>query len=217
MNCLAHCPLLAAAAPPPAVELPAWIWLLITTAATIACVTDLRETRIPNWLTLPLLGVGLVYWSVVDGWSGLGSSAGGMAIAGLVFIIGYAMFGGGAGDAKLMMAFGAWIGPEPSKVLMLTVTGAGFLQAISVTIYRGGLRDVPYTLMHSITTTKNAARRAVSGKFGDPSQSAEEVERSRTTIRPRPSGWVPYAPAILVGTIAAWWYWARYGPIGGIR
>jgi hypothetical protein len=28
---------------------------------------------------------------------------------------------------------------------------------------------------------------------------------------------VPYAPAILAGTVIAWWYWVKYGPIGGIR
>jgi len=216
MNCVSPIATLAAAASP-AAELPAWIWVLITIAASIACVTDLRATRIPNWLTLPLLAAGLAYWTVLDGWSGLGFSSAGMGVAGLVFIIGYAMFGGGAGDAKLMMAFGAWIGPEASKILMLTVTGAGFVQAISVTIYRGGLWDVPYLLMHSVTTSRNAVRRAFHGKFGDPSQSEEDVAKSRTTVRARPKGWVPYAPAILAGTIVAWWYWVKYGPIGGIR
>ena len=158
MSCVSPIATLAAAASP-AAEVPAWIWMLITVAASIACVTDLRATRIPNWLTLPLLAAGLAYWTVLDGWSGLGFSSAGMGVAGLVFIIGYAMFGGGAGDAKLMMAFGAWIGPEASKILMLTVTGAGFVQAISVTIYRGGLWDVPYLLMHSVTTSRNAVTR----------------------------------------------------------
>ena len=203
MNCVSPIATLAAAASP-AAELPAWIWVLITVAASIACVTDLRATRIPNWLTLPLLAAGLAYWTVLDGWSGLGFSSAGMGVAGLVFIIGYAMFGGGAGDAKLMMAFGAWIGPEASKILMLTVTGAGFVQAISVTIYRGGLWDVPYLLMHSVTTSRNAVTRVHALSLS-------------TTVRARPKGWVPYAPAILAGTVVAWWYWVKYGPIGGIR
>jgi prepilin peptidase CpaA len=208
---------LLASAAPSADQVPAWIWLLVIAAGIIATVTDIRSTRIPNWLTLPLLLAGLVYWTVDQGWSGLGTSAGGAAIAGFVFIILYAMFGGGAGDAKIMMAFGAWLGPEPSKVLIASVNTIGFLYGLSVTIYRGGIGDVPYLLMHSYSQTKKAARNAIRGKFGDQLETPEEAERARTTVRPRPSGWIPYAPAILVGTIAAWWYWETYGPIGGTK
>ena len=107
MNCIVPSITLAAV-PPPMAEVPAWIWALIIIAASIACVTDLRATRIPNWLTLPLLAAGLAYWTVIDGWSGLGFSSAGMGVAGLVFIIGYAMFGGGAGDACTDDDGGGW-------------------------------------------------------------------------------------------------------------
>jgi hypothetical protein len=32
-------------------------------------------------------------------------------------------------------------------------------------------------------------------------------------IQPRFKGWYPYAPAILAGTLGAWWYWESHGTL----
>jgi Flp pilus assembly protein protease CpaA len=206
--------ILAFAAPVQAESIPAWIWLLLVAAGIVATVTDVRHTRIPNWLTLPLLAAGLLYGFMHAGLPGLGDAALGAVAAGLVMVIGYIMFGGGAGDAKIMMAFGAWLGFDASIILMLAVTISGFVQALVVIISRGGLRDVPITIFHSLVTVRFATKQAMGGKFMGPAEAAESAEiTSITTKRPRPRGWVPYAPAILVGTIVAWWYWTQYGAL----
>ena len=142
--------ILAFAAPVQAESIPAWIWLLLVAAGIVATVTDVRHTRIPNWLTLPLLAAGLLYGFMHAGLPGLGHAALGAVAAGLVMVIGYIMFGGGAGDAKIMMAFGAWLGFDASIILMLAVTITGFVQALVVIISRGGLRDIPISLFHSL-------------------------------------------------------------------
>lgn len=203
--------ILAIARPIAAEGIPAWTWLLLIAAGVVASVTDLRHTRIPNWLTLPLLGGGLLYAVLHGGLAGLGQAAAGAGVAGFAMIIGYIMFGGGAGDAKLMMALGAWLGIDASIILTLAVTIAGFIQAMAAVISRGGLKDVPLTILHSFGMVHFVAKQALRGKFIGPAESEETSEN--TIHRPRPKGWIPYAPSILTGTIVAWWYWEYFGAL----
>jgi leader peptidase (prepilin peptidase)/N-methyltransferase len=90
---------------------------------------DLRQGRLPDWLTLPLALAGLlVAWR--DG--ALGDAAAGAALGYAFFegvALGYRRLRGreglGGGDAKLAAAAGAWVGWQglPSVVL-LAATGA---------------------------------------------------------------------------------------------
>lgn len=185
---------------------PAWVWILLAVASTVACVTDLRTMRIPNWITLPLLGLGVLYGSWVGGFAGLGQSLGGAAIAGVIFIGAYALAGGGAGDAKLMMALGTWLGVDRSVLLVLSVAIAGFFWAMGIAIARGGVRDVPVLLMHSFLSMRHGVRRLLRGRAAVP-------QTVPGAPQPRFKGWYPYAPVILVGTLGAWWYWEWKGPI----
>jgi prepilin peptidase CpaA len=185
---------------------PPWVWVVLAVASTVACVTDLRNMRIPNLLSLPLLAFGLLYGAWVGGFPGLGQSLGGAAIAGVIFVAAYALAGGGAGDAKLMMALGAWLGVDRSVLLVMCVAVAGVFWAIGITIARGGVRDVPVFLMHNVLSIRYGARRLLRGR-------AAVAQTIPSAPQPRFKGWYPYAPVILVGTIAAWWYWEQKGPI----
>ena len=89
--------ILAFAGPEPVEVIPAWIWLLLIAAGVVASLTDLRSTRIPNWLTLPLLAGGLLYASA-HGLPAVGQALAGMVAAGLFLVIAYILFGGGAGQ-----------------------------------------------------------------------------------------------------------------------
>lgn len=83
----------------------------------IISVIDARTLRIPNWLTLPLLLTGLVS-AAGRGFEAVVWHA---ATAGAIFAIMAAISqlyrhargrdGLGMGDAKLLAAFGAWLGP----------------------------------------------------------------------------------------------------------
>lgn len=194
---------------------PAWVWALALVAGLIATFTDLRSMRIPNWLTFPLLAAGLAYGGAKGGWDGLGNAALGCAIAGAIFVAAYAIAGGGAGDAKLMMAIGAWVGTYPSVVLVLAVTICGAVWAVAVTTYRDGLSAVPVMLMHGVLWTRflglRFVRSAVTGTiFRQKSTRDESIDEAP---KPRPKGWFPYAPSILAGTAVAWWYWQNYGSV----
>ncbi len=185
---------------------PTWVWLLLVAAVLWACVTDLRNMRIPNWLTLPLMLAGLVYGAWVGSLAGLGQSVLGAAIAGGIFIAAYALAGGGAGDAKLMMALGTWLGVERSVLLVLSVTIAGFFWAVAIAIFRGGLRDVPMLVLQSAFSARVGVARILGGR-------AATEQRAPSEAQARFKGWYPYAPAIGAGMLGTWWYWERFGSV----
>ena len=206
---------MAQAAPPVPIAVPAWVWALLVLAGLVATFTDLRTMRIHNWLTLPLLASGLVYGFTRDGLTGLGDAAIGVAIAGSIFVAAYAIAGGGAGDAKLMMALGAWLGAYPSVVLVLGVTICGLILAIIVTIRRDGVAAVPLMLMHGLLWTRMKAIGLLRGIITGTILRGKAVRDERIDEAPklRPQGWFPYAPAILAGTLAAWWFWHNHGSL----
>lgn len=82
--------------------------VLLTVGAALA--TDLSRQRVPNALTIPVAALGLAYWT--------GQGDGLFALSGLGVAFGMLfpgfLFGGAirAGDAKLMMAVGAFWGPS---------------------------------------------------------------------------------------------------------
>lgn len=106
-------------------------WGVAVLASLCAAWCDLRHWRIPNLLTIPLMLAG-VAWSVwAAGFPGLGESLAGVGLMGLPFIVLYAFAGGGAGDAKMMMGIGAWLGPVGALVALLCVTVTGALVAVA--------------------------------------------------------------------------------------
>jgi Flp pilus assembly protein protease CpaA len=199
---------------PAAPPVHAWVWMLLALAGLVASVTDLREMRIPNWLTMPLLAGGLVYGGVQSGLGGLGGSVLGAVAAGAIFVAAYAMAGGGAGDAKLMLALGSWLGLEPAVVLVLAVTVAGFVWGMAVTAYRDGISTIPMVILHGLVSVRLGASRLLSAALGGSRRSSSpEASAAKAAVRERPKQWFPYAPAIFVGTLGAWWYWERFGAI----
>ncbi len=85
-----------------------------------ATLTDLRERRIPNSLTLSAAMFALVLHGVCAGVSGLLASAAALMIALAFGMIYYSFSGGqgiGAGDIKLMAACAAMLGLRPALYL----------------------------------------------------------------------------------------------------
>ena len=84
---------------------------LAATAASIALVTDLRQRRIPNWLTLSALLAGIFVNLWLRGVDGGLEALAGAAIGFCALIPFYAIRAVGAGDVKLLAAIGALVGP----------------------------------------------------------------------------------------------------------
>lgn len=94
-----------------------WPLTFVCAAMIVAAVIDGWKLKVPNWLTFPLVlsgwGLGLLHnfdWLAGTGGGGFGASfAGSMLGFALLFPV-YSIGGMGAGDVKMQMGFGAWIG-----------------------------------------------------------------------------------------------------------
>ena len=82
------------------------------TAASVAALIDVRSRRIPNWLTLGtlFLGLGLNAW--LHGFGGLTTAIFGAALGFALLVPFYVMRVMGAGDVKLLSALGALVGAQ---------------------------------------------------------------------------------------------------------
>ncbi|MEX2461366.1 MAG: A24 family peptidase [Paenibacillaceae bacterium] len=103
-------------------------WSLIGLLTSVAFFTDIRHCKIPNWLTMSGLCLGLIYHGLKAGLEGLLFSVFGM-IFGLVLLFILYVFGAiGAGDVKLFAAYGAIAGIQfVTHSLVYAVLYAGFI------------------------------------------------------------------------------------------
>jgi prepilin peptidase CpaA len=125
--------------------------IILLAWATIAAVFDVRDRRLPNWLTLGGFVVGAIY-ALVTGVSLLGgNTANAMFAAAIAFLLFFPMYIAGwmgAGDVKLFAAMGMLGG---SKILLPTLLIAGIVAGIGALVLLGlnrkkatAKRPVPY-------------------------------------------------------------------------
>jgi prepilin peptidase CpaA len=123
--------------------------------AMLAGWTDLRSRRIPNWLTVPGLAVGIAANTILGGWSGLKTSLLGAAV-GLGLLLPFVVLRSlGAGDWKLAGALGAFTGPRMLVDLLLASVFVAGLMAVALVIYKGRmlqtLRNIGHILVSLVT------------------------------------------------------------------
>lgn len=164
-------------------------FLLLTALvmSLVGAVIDLRQHRIPNWLTYPGILLGLLLRGALFGWRGLLTALGGCLLAGGIMFLFYMVRAMGAGDVKIMAAIGALVGPgEVVNVLLATAIFGGIL-AIAYAIYRGRM----------VSTLKNLASvlrfHAWAGVQAHPELNLDNP----TALR------MPYGLAIALGTLWA--------------
>lgn len=95
--------------------------------------TDWRSRRIPNWLTVPGLLLGIAANSWLHGWPGTKDSLLGAAL-GLALLLPFVLINSlGAGDWKFVGALGAFLGPQNLlTVLLLGILVNGVIAAIMI-------------------------------------------------------------------------------------
>jgi prepilin peptidase CpaA len=118
------------------VELPPILYLLLIVIAVLSGIFDFREHRIPNWITLPGLILGLVANTVLAYRTGWRFALAGMMAAMLVYLPLYLIRGMGAGDVKLMVAIGAIVGPLNWAILFLSTAIVGGVAALALIVLR---------------------------------------------------------------------------------
>ena len=114
----------------------------------IAGFTDLRSRRIPNWLTVPGLVIGVVANTVFGGWSGLKTSLLG-AVVGLALLLPFVLLRSlGAGDWKLAIALGGFTGPGLLMDLLIGSVFVAGLMAVALVVYKGRVRQTLRNIGH---------------------------------------------------------------------
>jgi prepilin peptidase CpaA len=115
-------------------------WGVVLGASLTAAVTDVSSRRIPNLLTGPMFAAGLVYAVAAAGLAGLGDSLVAAVLLAVPYVLLYALAGGGAGDAKMMAAVGAWLGVINGLAALVGVSLAGVVMGLAMAAWRRGLR-----------------------------------------------------------------------------
>lgn len=94
-----------------------WPLLFICVAMVVAAIIDGWKLKVPNWLTFPIIISGWLFglchnldWLPGTGVGGIGASLAGTALGFALLLPVYSIGGMGAGDVKMQMGFGAWIG-----------------------------------------------------------------------------------------------------------
>ena len=158
--------------------------MMIAAAAAIAAgvaatIIDVRTRRVPNVLTMGTASAGLLLAMAGLGAVGIGQALGGLTL-GLALLMPAHIFGAtGAGDVKLLAAFGAFLGPADVFDAFLRAALMGGAMALGVALWRGRLRETLYGTAMLVTTRNRAAVALVE--------------------HPAANNRFPYAPAIACG------------------
>ena len=125
-------------------------WACFLLFAAIAGVMDWRSRRIPNWLTVSGLIVGVAINTLSRGWPGAKASLLG-ACLGLGLLLPFVLIRSlGAGDWKLVGALGGFVGPEDLLALLFfAIVVAGSMALILIVAKRrlgGTLRNIGHML-----------------------------------------------------------------------
>jgi len=163
-------------------------FLFLAGLLSLAVASDLRSRTIPNAITIPGLLAGLVLGALMQG--GVPTSA--LLGAGLALLVGFPLFalgGLGAGDVKLFMAVGAFVGPGGLFSVLIYGGLAGGVLALASAVRRGALlsllRNTLDLLLHWFT----------GGRIG-----------KRLDLQAEEAHTIPYGLAIAAGGLLAWFF-----------
>ncbi|MFO0982157.1 MAG: A24 family peptidase [Planctomycetota bacterium] len=169
--------------------LPLVQWGVTCGASALAAVIDARTRRIPNWITGPTFLAGMIWSCWMGGWAG-GADAlvAGLALA-LPYVLLFAFAGGGAGDAKLMAAVGAWLGLINGGVALFAVALCGVvLGLVYAAIRKQSRASLVNAWWLALSLLASLMQRRTANAAGAP---------------PAARATVPYGVAICAGVIVA--------------
>jgi len=182
--------------PPPGVE------AVLLAVVLGAAVYDVRYRRIPNWLTVGGVLIGVVLntflyqgWPaglrlstfLTDAWPGLRFSLVGLAIGFGVYFVLYVLRAMGAGDVKLMAAIGSLVGWQDwFGIFIVTAIVGGVMSLIMITV-RGRVKKTLWNVAFIMSEMK-------SGRPGYVGKEELDVKH------PKAMG-LPHGAVIAVGTI----------------
>jgi prepilin peptidase CpaA len=103
-----------------------------------AAISDLKSQRIPNKITFPAAIIGIIFNTWGNGFDGFLFSLQGLGLGIAIFIVPYIIGKMGAGDAKLMGAVGAFLGPKGVFIAFLYIAIAGGIYTLLMVLFNRG-------------------------------------------------------------------------------
>lgn len=164
---------------------------VVSIVSLLACVTDLKSFRIPNYITAPLAASGIVFHGVFYGSAGLQNSIFGLLFGFFSLMLLYLIGGMGAGDVKLLAAVGAWLGVPTIVYVFIVAAVTGSLYSFALLVAQGRLTS-------AVTTVRVVFRQLV--VVGKHLGSEERIE-SVVKREDRHKRLVPFAVMIAIGVI----------------
>jgi prepilin peptidase CpaA len=151
---------------------------------TLAAILDLKYRKIPNWLTFPAMLLGILFNLMIKdrAWY---FSIFGLLVGLLMFLLPLALGGIGAGDVKLMMALGAFLGMETIFRVGLYGGIAGGILSLAAIIFREGFIEAKRRLVSLVLSIWDKDVRVM---LLTPDQTSKSS--------------IPYGLAIYIGLIA---------------
>ncbi|MDH5563132.1 MAG: A24 family peptidase [Nitrospirota bacterium] len=136
-----------------------FLLLGLVVGLVVAAVTDVREARIPNWLTFSLAAFGITVHSWMHGFDGFLFSLEGLCVGLVCLMFFYVKGGMGAGDVKLLGAIGTILGPGQVVFAFAFAAMLGGLYSLALLFNQGGLgqvRDRVFLLFSTLRVTRRA-------------------------------------------------------------
>ena len=110
--------------------------VLLGAVVAVGSWTDVRLRKIPNWLCLFNLVLGLAWMFLAAGWAGVGAAAlhvvGALAVGMVLTALGVL----GAGDAKFYASMAGWLAPGHAIWLLVSVALAGLILLLGFMVWR---------------------------------------------------------------------------------
>jgi prepilin peptidase CpaA len=169
------------------------VFFLPALFALVAGISDWRSRRIPNWLTVSGLLLGIAVNSALRGWPGTRDSLLGAGL-GLLLLLPFVLIRSlGAGDWKLVGALGAFLGPQHLLVVLFATVLIAGIMALALIIWKGRIRQTSRNIGHMLASL-------FSFHLPGPEVSLENPEALKV-----PFG-VAVAIAVIVYTAAHGWF-----------
>jgi prepilin peptidase CpaA len=167
--------------------------LALVVLSSVAVWIDVRERRIPNWVSLATLGSGIGF-ALIQGPAFAGVTVLVVAAAFLFGLVFFLLGGLGAGDVKFMAGSAAYVGAEGILVGLLVMALVGAIMAVGASVRKRQFKRVLTNVGLILMSLSPRSFRGWKGEGVGP-----------TLARPGPDAVSsPYAVAIALGAIAGW-------------
>lgn len=157
--------------------------------ATLATAWDLRQRRIPNWLSAAGLSAALAAAATGFG-VGIFDAVLGATIGFALLFVPFALGVVGGGDVKYVAVVGAWLGPRMGLEALLLGTAAGLVVGLGYAAAAGRLRE----------TVRSSAQLAWLVAATMAPETLAPREPGKSVLAP-----IPYALPLSLGVVLALW------------